>query len=165
MKDTSIIAAVDKNWLIGKRDSLTGLPWYLPADLRHFQKTTTDQTVVMGRKTYDSIGKPLPNRTNIIISRSDILIPECITVKSTEEALRASPENQEIFIMGGAQIFEQFLPQVQKIYLTKIHHSFEGDIYFPKINFLEWEEIDRKDFGSDEKNKYNYSFIIYKKAR
>lgn len=163
MKKISIIVAVDKNWLIGKRG---GLPWRLPADLKHFQVLTTGHTVIMGRKTYDSIGKPLPNRINIVISRNDDLnIPGCITVKSMQEAIESSSNDQEIFVMGGAEIYSQFVPFTQKIYLTKIHHQFDGDIFFPKLDLSEWRETGRQDFEVDDKNQYKYSFLILEKTR
>ena len=160
MKKISIIVAVDENWLIGKQDSL---PWHLPADLRHFKEITTGHTVIMGRKTHDSIGKPLPNRINVIITRGDQVIPGCITVNSPEKALEASPEENDIFIIGGAQIFAQFMPLAQKMYLTQIHHKFNGDILFPKINLSEWREVERRDFDADDKNPYSYSFSIFER--
>lgn len=163
MRNVSIIVAVDKNWLIGRRG---GLPWRLPADLRHFKSVTTGHTVIMGRKTYESIGKPLPNRFNIVITKQKgMTIPGCEVVDSAEEALRLSPEKREIFVIGGAEIYSRFLPLVDKIYLTRIDHSFEGDIFFPEINMSEWKEIEREDMKPDEKNPYPYSFIVIKKTR
>jgi len=163
MRKISIIVAIDENGLIGRRN---GLPWKLPADLKHFKTLTSGHTVIMGRKTYDSIGKPLPNRTNIVVSKSDDLqIDGCITVKSPEEALKASLENQEIFVIGGAEIYRQFLPLAQTVYLTKIHNKFEGDIFFPTINPDEWQEKERQDFEADDKNPYKYSFIALEKTR
>jgi len=162
MKKISIIVAVDENWIIGKKE---GLPWKLPADLKHFKTLTTGHTVIMGRKTYDSIGKPLPDRINIVISRNNPNISDCINVSSVKEALEAAPDNQEIFIIGGAEIYNQFLPLTQKIYLTKIHHQFNGDIFFPKLNLYEWTEVERQIFEADEKNPYKYSFVILEKTR
>src|SRR3989344_1232938 len=157
MRKISIIVAIDENGLIGRRN---GLPWKLPADLKHFKTLTSGHTVIMGRKTYDSIGKPLPNRTNIVVSKSDDLqIDGCITVKSPEEALKASLENQEIFVIGGAEIYRQFLPLAQTIYMTEIHNKFDGDIFFPTIDYDEWKEKERQDFEADDKNPYKYSFI------
>jgi dihydrofolate reductase len=157
----SIIVALDENNLIGKRD---GLPWRLPADLKHFQSLTTNHTVIMGRKTYDSIGRALPDRLNIVITKATKLtIPGCLVVKSPDEALNASPENSEVFIIGGAEIYRQFLPLAQTIHMTRIHNKFEGDIYFPSADFSEWETIEQKDFDADEKNPYKYSFLILKR--
>ena len=163
MRKISIIVAIDENGLIGKRN---GLPWKLPADLKHFKTLTSGHTVIMGRKTYDSIGKPLPNRTNIVVSKSDDLqIDGCITVKSPEEALKASLENQEIFVIGGAEIYRQFLPLAQTIYMTEIHNKFDGDIFFPTIDYDEWKEKERQDFEADDMNLYKYSFITLERTR
>lgn len=163
MKKVSIIVAIDEKWLIGKKG---GLPWRLPADLKHFKDLTTGHTVIMGRKTYDSIAKPLPNRINIVVSRTnDLNIPGCITVRSLKEALAAAPDNQEIFVMGGAEIYDQFLPLAQKLYLTQIHHQFDGDIFFPKLAPSEWTEVERQNFETDDKNQYKYSFVILEKTR
>lgn len=163
MKKISIIAAVDRNLTIGRKG---GLPWKLPADLRHFRDLTTGHVVIMGRKTYDSIGKLLPNRINIVISgKSNLDIPGCIIAASVEEALNKTPDNQEIFIIGGGEIYNQFLPLAQKLYLTKIDHQFDGDIFFPKLDSSEWEEVERRDFEPDDKNPYRYSFVIMEKTR
>jgi len=161
MKKISIIVAIDDNGLIGKKD---GLPWRLPADLRHFKLLTTGHTVIMGRKTFESIGKPLPNRLNVVVSRTENLqIPGCTVVRLPEEALHIAPDNQEIFVMGGAEIYSQFLPLANTIYLTRVYNRFEGDIYFPPIDFSEWQEMERQDFEPDDKNHYKYSFIVLKK--
>ncbi|MDP3793098.1 MAG: dihydrofolate reductase [bacterium] len=161
MKKISIIVAIGENWVMGKQG---GLPWRLPADLKHFKALTTGHTVIMGRKTFDSIGRPLPNRTNIVMSRNnDLTIPGCIRVKSVEEALDAAPDNQDIFIVGGGEIYQQSLPFVQQIYLTRIDHKFEGDIFFPELNSSEWIEIDKKNLEADEKNPYNYSVSIFQR--
>lgn len=163
IRKISIIVAADENWLIGKQGSL---PWKLPADLKHFRDLTTGNAVIMGRKTYDSIGRPLPNRTNIILSKNaNLNIPGCVVVRSIEEALRAVPDDKEIFIMGGAEIYKQFLPFAQKICLTRVHHRFEGDIFFPKPGLSEWTEIERQDFKTDDKNLYDYSFITLERTR
>ncbi len=161
MKKISIIVAIDENGLIGKRN---GLPWKLPADLKHFKDLTTGHIVIMGRKTYESIGKPLPNRTNIVISRN-LNIPGCTTVKSLEEATAAVPDDQEIFVMGGAEIYKQFLPFTQKIYLTRVYHKFDGDIFFPEPNLFGWKETSRQDFEADAKNPYKYSFLTLERTR
>lgn len=159
----SIIVAVDENWVIGKRG---GLPWRLPADLKHFKTLTVGHTVIMGRRTYDSIGRPLPDRINIVLSASkNLSIPGCIMAKSIKEAIDFSPEDREVFIIGGAEIYNQFLPFVQRVYLTRIHYKFDGDIFFPKLDLSEWREIQREDFKSDDKNLYDYSFVILEKTR
>jgi dihydrofolate reductase len=158
MKKVSMVVAVAENWVIGKKG---GLPWKLPADMKHFKDLTTGHTVIMGKKTYDSIGKPLPNRTNIVVARDSSLdISGCIAVRSIGEALEAAPDDQEIFVIGGAEIYNSFLSLTQKIYLTQIHHEFDGDTFFPKLNLAEWSEKKRQNFKADDKNPYNYSFII-----
>lgn len=154
----SIIAAISKNRVIGLNNSLI---WKLPADLKHFKKITDGQSVIMGRKTYESIGKPLPNRRNIIITRNiDYLVDGCEVVLSLDEALLLT--NNNAFIIGGGDIYSQSIKICDKIYLTIVHENFDGDTYFPEIG-SEWVKIKREDHPSDEKNKYNYSFIEYEK--
>lgn len=154
----SIIVAVAENNVIGKDNDLI---WHLPRDLKHFKETTTGHYVIQGRKTYESYGKPLPNRTNVIITRDkDYTAGGCIVVHSLEEALKEAKNDAEPFIIGGGRIYEQALPLVDRIYLTKIHHSFEGDTYFPEIDLDEWEITDKRDFETDEKNIYPFSILI-----
>ncbi|MFP4023420.1 MAG: dihydrofolate reductase [Thiohalospira sp.] len=154
----SIIVAVSENNVIGKDNDLI---WHLPRDLKHFKETTTGHYVIQGRKTYESYGKPLPNRTNVIITRDkDYTADGCIVVHSLEEALKKAENDSEPFIIGGGKIYEQALPLVDRIYLTKIHHSFEGDTYFPEINMDEWELTEKHDFEPDEKNKFPFSILV-----
>jgi len=154
----NLIVATSKNGVIGNDNSLI---WHLPADLKHFKNLTTGKTIIMGRKTYESIGKALPNRRNIVITRQDDYDPDdCEVVSSLEEALLLCGEN--CFIIGGGEIYKQSIDIADKIYLTLIDENFEGDTYFPKIT-SDWfiaSKIDRK---SDDKNKYNYSFIEYER--
>jgi dihydrofolate reductase len=154
----SAIAAMAENRVIGKNNQL---PWHLPADLTHFKTITTGNCILMGRKTYESIGKPLPNRTNIILTQQpEFAAPGCIVVNSFEEALTHSlaEKNKELIIIGGAQIYTQLLPQIERIYLTIIHHLFDGDVFFPELDTREWHEAARETHRADEKNKYAYSF-------
>lgn len=155
----SAIVAMSENRIIGKNNQL---PWRLPADLKHFKAITTGHVILMGRKTYESIGKPLPNRINMIITR-DVRFNArgCKIVHSVEEAIeQASAENQkEMFIIGGAQIYQQCLPQTQRIYLTIVHHHFDGDVSFPELNQSEWSEIERIRYPADNENIYSYSFV------
>lgn len=147
----SIIAAVSSNGVIGKEGKL---PWYIPEDLKHFKKLTSGNVVIMGRKTYESIGKPLPNRVNIVITRDkNKIINGCITVNSIEEAIRKAGNDKQIFIIGGGEIYKKSLNFANKIYLTKVHQNIEGDTYFPTLN-ENWKEIRRED-------KKGYSFITY----
>lgn len=155
----SLIVAVAENHVIGNNNQLI---WHLPNDLKQFRRLTTGHCIIMGRKTFDSIGKPLPNRTSVIISRNaDFKIESCITVDSLENAILEAKkiENEEAFIIGGAEIYRLSLPLVDKIYLTEVHHTFEGDAVFPEIDKSIWQETHREDFSTDEKHQYSYSFV------
>jgi len=154
----SIVVAMDDNRLIGKGN---GLPWHLPADLAYFKKITTDNSILMGRNTYDSIGKPLPNRRNIVITRnSEISIKGCEVVNSIEKALSITKDEEEVMIIGGANLFEQLLPNVSRLYITHIEGEFEGETYFPNYDENEWLDVSRESHQPDEKNKYAYQFSI-----
>ena len=160
----TIIAAIGANNELGKNNDLI---WYLPADLKRFKKVTSGHHILMGRNTFESIGKPLPNRTTVIITRNlEYKAEGCIIVDSIEKAIEVAKEDAQIFIIGGAQIYKQTIESnlVDQLDITKVHHSFEADVYFPKIDAAIWKEASREDFEADEKNKYNYSFISYKKA-
>jgi dihydrofolate reductase len=151
-----IIVAMSKNRVIGNNNELI---WKLSSDLKRFKELTTGHPVVMGRKTYESIGRPLPNRRNIIITRnSEYEVEGCEVVSSLEEALLLT--NNDCFIIGGGEIYKQSLELADKIYLTLVHKDFEGDTQFPELS-KEWAIIDNKDFEADQKNEYNYSFIEY----
>jgi len=156
----SIIAAMDENRLIGSNNDL---PWHLPADLQRVKKLTTGHSIILGRKNYESIGRPLPNRKNIVVSRNpDFDAPGCIVVDSIENALDAADQG-DTFIFGGAGIYQQMLGMAERMYLTIIHSSFEGDTWFPDYDPDSWEEIDRQDYAADEKNRFDYSFVTLKK--
>ena len=150
----NIIVATSENNVIGKDNTI---PWHIPQDLENFKKLTIGNTVVMGRKTYESLPKeykPLPNRVNIIISRNKKYIAKgCLVVNSLEDALRKADNDKEIFIIGGGQIYREGLKFTERIYLTKIHNNIEGDIYFPKLNKF-WELV-------DEEEKSGFSFLTY----
>lgn len=155
-----IIVATSRNRVIGNDNTLI---WHLPADLKNFKRLTTGSVVIMGRKTYESIGKPLPYRRNIIITRDEnYKVDNCEIVNSLEEALLICFEN--CFIIGGGEIYKQVLPIADEIYLTLIDEVFEGDTYFPEIGD-DWFESERQDFEPDEKNKYKYSFIKYERYK
>ena len=143
---------MDKNRVIGKDNQLL---WKQSADLKRFKALTTDKTVVMGRKTYDSIGRPLPNRRNIVITRQDIEIPGCEVVHSLEEAISL---NDEIFILGGGEIYKKSIILADKIFLTEINAYLKGDTYFPEIGDG-WDIESEDRFSKDDKNQYDYSFI------
>jgi len=157
----SIIAAVADNMVIGDKNSL---PWSLPADLEHFKKTTLGKPVIMGAKTFESIGMALPNRKNIILSfDKDYKAEGCVVVTSIDEALKQVGEDEEVMIAGGASVYKQFLPLANRLYLTFIHHDFEGDTRFPEFDINEWKKVKRIDNEPDDKNPYSYSFVIFEK--
>jgi dihydrofolate reductase len=153
----SAIVAMSENRVIGRNNQL---PWHLPADLRHFKKITLGNPILLGRKTYESIGHALPDRCNVVITRdANFQAPGCIVVNSVETALTSVEYSNEIFVIGGALLFEQLLPRTERIYLTIVHHEFEGDTFFPELDSHEWKEVSRERFPADEENKYAYSFI------
>ena len=153
----SIVVAMAANRVIGRDKQL---PWHLPADLKHFKETTMGKPILMGRKTWESIGRPLPGRTNIVITRDeDYVAPGCVVVHSIEAALQAAGEVDEVMVIGGAEFYRQVLPQADTIYLTRVHRGFEGDTRFPELDEAEWEEVGRIDCKADEKNPHAYSFI------
>ena len=157
----TIVVAIAENHAIGKDNQLL---WHLPKDLKHFKEITSGGTVIMGRKTYDSVGKPLPNRRNIIITRQQIEIAGCEVVNSLQAALDLCREHKEVFIVGGAEIYKQAMPLTDKIYLTIVHENFEADTYFPEISKDIWKETERTDHEADEKNPLSFSFITLERA-
>ena len=155
----SMIAAMGKNRVIGKDNDM---PWHLPADLQHFKKTTLGSPIIMGRKTYDSIGRPLPGRLNIILSRNaKLLIDGCSVVNSLKDAIALAEKTDasEIFITGGAYLYNEFLENTDRLYLTLIDEEFEGDTYFPDYTQFNWKEVTKENHKADDKNPYAYSFI------
>ncbi|MFI8577398.1 dihydrofolate reductase [Rossellomorea aquimaris] len=156
----SFIWAMDQNRLIGKDN---GLPWRLPEDLKFFKKTTDGHGIVMGRKTFDSIGKPLPKRDNVVLTRNTSFQPEgCLVLHSVEDILEwAEGRNSETFIMGGREVYKQFIPHVDKLYVTEIHHEFEGDTTMPSIPWEDFTCISSVKGLKDEKNPYDYEFKVY----
>ena len=162
----SIIVAVAENNVIGKNNDLI---WHLPSDMKFFKDTTMGHCVIMGRKNYESIPekfRPFSNRTNIVVTRQkEFHAPGTIVVDSIEKAIEAAKQTNdaEIFIIGGAEIYRQTLLLTDRIYLTKIHHSFDGDAFFPEVNWKEWQQTDLRKGTVDEKNKYEHDFIVYDK--
>ncbi|MEK9711525.1 MAG: type 3 dihydrofolate reductase [Thalassolituus sp.] len=161
----SMIVAVAQNRVIGRNNAL---PWYLPNDLKYFKQTTMGKPVIMGRKTYESIGKPLPGRTNIVITRQSDYHPEGVKVVSSVAEARDLAESvclidgqEEAMIMGGAEIYTLALPDCDRLYLTEVHAEVEGDAWFPEYDKSEWEEVAREDFAAEGPNPYNYSFVVY----
>ncbi|MEW6692686.1 MAG: dihydrofolate reductase [Pseudomonadota bacterium] len=157
----TIIAAMDSQRLIGKGD---GLPWRLPADLRHFKAMTLGKPVIMGRKTFETIGRPLPGRTTIVITRDMGYQPEGVIVAHTindalEAAREVAGEEGEVMVAGGANVYFQFLPRADRMLLTLVHGSFEGDTWFPAYDRRDWGVIQEEQHPADDENNVPYSFI------
>jgi len=149
--------AVASNGVIGRDGEL---PWRLPADLAHFKETTMGKPIVMGRRTWESIGRPLPGRDNIVITRrSDYVAEGCQVVHSLPEALRAAGEAEEVMIIGGAGLYEEALPLARRIEMTRVHGEIPGDTCFPWLNQLDWEEVRREEREADDDNAWPLSFI------
>jgi dihydrofolate reductase len=154
----SLIAAMTCNRVIGYQNRM---PWHLPADLQHFKALTLGKPLIMGRKTFESIGKPLPNRQNIVLTRGLGDINSGVTIAHTlEQALTLAKPKTEIMIIGGSELFQQALPLASRMYLTLIDTELEGDTFFPEWNPAEWREIEHEDHAPDDKNLYRYSFIM-----
>ena len=164
MKDISIIVAIAQNNAIGKNNDLL---WHLPEDLKRFKKLTTGHTIVMGKKTFESLPRrPLPNRRSIVIT--DIpgeKIDGCEMAYSIEEAIDKCDTENENFIIGGGSVYSQFLPYANKLYITKVFKDFEADIFFPEINYDDWELLSSEDFPPTESNDFAYAYTIYKKIK
>ncbi|WP_165732159.1 dihydrofolate reductase [Polaribacter sp. 20A6] len=159
----TIIAAIAKNNALGKDNDLI---WHLPADLKRFKKVTTGHHILMGRNTFESIGKPLPNRTTIIITRNKNYFKEgCLIANSIEEAIEMVENKDDVFIIGGAQIYKESIEKdlVDRLDITQVHHEFEADVFFPEIDLKTWKETAREDLEADEKNKFDFSFVRYSK--
>ena len=155
----SIIVAMAENRVIGVDNRL---PWRLPADLRHFRQLTIGHHVIMGRRNYESIGKPLPDRTNIVVTRNPrYRAPGCQVKHALVDALQGIHDDPEAFVIGGAEIYRQALGDADRIYLTLVHADISGDTYFPEFDAREWNEIGRARHEADAKNPYAYSFVIY----
>lgn len=158
----SIIAAIDRTNGIGKNNQLL---CHLPADLLYFKKNTINKPIIMGRLTYESIGKPLPQRVNIVISSTMNPKEGIIVVSSFEKALAITEEYPEVMIIGGAHLYQYSLPYAEKLYLTEIHHEFAADVFFPNLDESEWECTSSEFHARDEKNKYDMTFKIYEKKQ
>ncbi|GHF30752.1 dihydrofolate reductase [Kordiimonas sediminis] len=155
----SLIVAMDKNRVIGKENDL---PWHLPEDLKYFKKVTMGAAIIMGRKTYDSIGRPLPGRENIVITRQANWKADGVTVFHALSDARDHVGQADAFIIGGAEIYNHALQYVDKMYITEVDIAVEGDAYFPIVDWPEWQEVSR-DSHDAEDGRPAYSFVVYKR--
>ncbi len=157
----NVIAAMAKNRVIGIRNTL---PWHLPEDLKHFKALTLGHHIIMGRKTYESIGRPLPGRTTVIVSRdADYRIEGCLTATCIDAAITACGEDPEIFFVGGAEMYAQVLPRADRLYLTEIQAEYEGDAWFPEFDHTAWKAVDRQVHVNA--GGLGYHFVVYERAR
>lgn len=156
----SVIVAVAENGVIGDKNTLL---WHISEDLRNFKRVTSGHPVIMGRKTFDSLGRPLPNRTNVVITRQNLEIEGCKVVHSLEEALSLFSPEEEVFVIGGAQIYAEALPLADRFYLTRVHHAYEGDTSFPKWNESEWSLVESERFERGEKYENPFTIEIYER--
>jgi dihydrofolate reductase len=161
----SIIVAMAENRVIGINNKL---PWYLPNDLKYFKQITMGKPILMGRKTYESIGKPLPGRSNIIITRNPDWSADGVKiVHSLEQAFKLAESivaidgQNELLVIGGDQIYQSSLPMIDRIYLTQVHSEVNGDAWFPEVNWKDWREVGREDFIAEGANPYDYSFVVF----
>ena len=156
----SIIVAVAENGVIGDRNALL---WHISEDLKHFKALTSGHPVVMGRKTYESLGRPLPNRTNVVISRQELEIPGCRVVHSLDEALALFPGDEEVFIIGGAQIYAEALPRADRFYLTRVFHDYEGDTRFPEWDEAQWRLVSSEAFPCGREYPWPFTFECWER--
>ena len=159
----SAVVAASTNNVIGKDNNLL---WHLPNDMKFFKNTTWGMPVIMGRKTFESLGKPLTGRTNILITRKpDFAVEGIKVVRTLEEAIlvAADADAKEAFIIGGGEIYRQTLPLVHRVYLTRVHVTLDGDTFFPVIEKKDWQILSQLDFTADEKHKYDYSFQVWER--
>lgn len=152
---TAVVAIAD-NGVIGRAG---GLPWHLPADLRHFKAMTMGRPVLMGRRTFESIGKALPGRRNLVLTRGRIDVPGIETVTSVDEAIARVGDVPELAVIGGAQLWEETLPRIGRLYLTRVHADVDGDTFFPPLDPIEWLEVERREQAADEKNAWPMTFV------
>ncbi|WP_163408944.1 dihydrofolate reductase [Flavobacterium ajazii] len=154
-----MIAAVAENNALGKKNKLV---WHLPNDFKRFKSLTTNHHIIMGRKTFESFPKPLPNRTHIVISRQENYNPGgCIVVDTIEKAIALCPENEDSYIIGGGEIYTLGLQYADIIEITRVHHTFDADAFFPKINEKEWQLVESEENFKDDTHLYDYTYETY----
>jgi len=160
-ENLSIIAAIGKNNELGLDNKL---PWKLPDDMKRFRELTKGHAVIMGRKTYESIGRPLPDRKNIVITRrADYKADGCTVVGSIEDAIKAAGDDTEPFVIGGSEIYDLAMPFANKLYLTFVDAEPDADVYFPEVDVKEWQFVSKEEHAEDEKHAYPFTFAVYKK--
>lgn len=157
----SAVVAVSDNDVIGRDNAL---PWRLPADLAYFKRVTLGKPVLMGRRTFESIGRPLPGRRNIVLTRSGFQAPGVDSVRTLEEAMALVPAEPEMMVIGGADIFRLAMPRMDRIHLTRVHCTVEGDIRMPEIPAGQWREVSREEHPADERNPYPMSFTVLERS-
>ena len=162
--DLSIIVAITENNIIGKEN---GMPWHLPADLKYFREKTTDHFIIMGRKTFESFGsRPLPNRVSVVItSQKDYKAEGCLIANSLDEAINLAKNETEVFVIGGKQIYDRAIPLANKMYITRIHSSIDGDTFFPQYDETQWKLISHQERDADEKNAFPISFQVFQNVK
>lgn len=160
MPTLSLIAAMAKNRVIGRNNAL---PWHLPEDLKYFKATTLGKPILMGRKTFDSIGKPLPGRTSVVLTRNpEWSFDGCLVVPSLDAALARLADREEVLVIGGAELYQQTLPRADRLYLTEINADFEGDAWFPDFDRSQWQQISRQPHP-DNGRGFSFDFVVYQR--
>lgn len=158
----TLIAAAAENNALGKDNQLV---WHLPIDFKRFKEITSGHYIIMGRKTFESFPKPLPNRTHVIITRQkNYTVENCIVVNSIEEAIAACPKEEDIYIIGGAEIYKQSIPFAEKIELTRVHANFDADAFFPEIDLNEWKITFEEPHLKDDKHNFDFTFQTFVKV-
>lgn len=165
----AVIVAAAENGVIGRNNAL---PWHLPEDLRYFKRVTMGKPIIMGRKTFESIGRPLPGRTNIVITRNRGFQAAGVkVVQSLDEALSLAREialvdgAQELVVIGGAEIYKAAMPRADRLYLTQVHADIDGDVRLPPVDWSNWRELGRERYAAGESNPYDYSFLLFERVR
>lgn len=159
----SFVVAYDRKRTIGKDNRL---PWRLPDDMKHVREITIGKPLIMGRRTWDSIGRPLPGRTSIVMTRDrDFRCDGCLVARTADEALNLAGAAPEVIVFGGARVFEEFLPRADRIYLTEVDTEVDGDTYFPKVDPAEWREVERTRHPADDRHPYVFSFVTLDRVR
>lgn len=166
----TLIVAMARNRVIGRNNKL---PWYLPEDLRYFKEVTMHKPIIMGRRTFESIGRPLPGRLNIVVtSDTNWSCPAgAARAGNLDEAFRRAQAQAELdgvdemVVIGGGQLYKEALPLMDRLYITQVHADVEGDVYFPEVDWDEWEEVAAQEQGASEQNPYSYSFVVYDRRR